>query len=92
MIEENAKSLFQERDALERSMIPPCISRATPPEPAPQSEQLPWDDPPPRFSSAGIAESQKPALPWLGQGPLRLIYLELKTVRNEVNENPKKAE
>lgn len=49
-------------------------------------------DPLPRFSSDGKAEFRKLPLPWMNHGPLRLIYLELEALRNEVNENPKRAE
>jgi hypothetical protein len=44
-------------------------------------------DPPPRFSLAGEAESEKLSLPRLSHGALRLIHLELESVRDEVR-NP----
>jgi hypothetical protein len=41
-------------------------------------------DAPPRFSFASEAESEKLPLPWSSHGALRLVYLELETVGNEV--------
>src|SRR5215469_5012348 len=40
-------------------------------------------DPPPRFSFASEAESEKLSLPWSSYGAFRLIYFELEAVRDE---------
>jgi hypothetical protein len=49
-------------------------------------------DPPPRFSSACEAESEKFSLPWSSYGTFRLIHLELESVRDEALAAKRKSE